>query len=966
MNEERLKAYRNLIQKLLSCPSGEESEILNAHQDLLDAGLVQAMLQVAEMLTKEGDQNNADFLRDVARQLAEAMENSPSNQLNFLKQVLKATSDGNGDSQIVYPLLQQNLDLLNDNLAQVLQNWATATLAEVEPEQAQGIAGVIGNFSNLIKDFPLGSRASNLETAITGYEVIATVFTRDAFPVQWAATQNNLGAAYSDRIREERAENLEKAIAAFTAALSVYTRDAFPVQWAATQNNLGNAYSDRIREERAENLEKAIAAFTAALSVRTRDALPVDWATTQNNLGNAYGDRIRGERAENLEAAIAAYTAALSVRTGDALPQNHAETQFNLGRAYQDARQFTKAKTTFTAAIETVEFLRGEIIFGSGREGDKQKLAEEYNRIYQGMAQVCLELGENDQAIEYVEQSKTRNLVELLATKHLYPKEELYANPNAYQTHCQQLDQLRRAIPSQQRQLQILMGSRESEEKYGDEIEQQRQHLHDLRQQRNSLLQEINQIDSSFKFTQQVEPIPFREIQALTNEHAAIVEWYIFNDCFRTFIIIHSTEQDSPGETPGGDGRKQPIVWSSTSEDLSKLENWGNEYLRRYYESQQAYAEFKAVERGYKRAKTAAEKQQLQQELESKQQEWEEIQRQWEAGMGELLQQLAEILHLQDILHILDQTSETIDQLILIPHRYLHLFPLHALPLPDQEDKCLLDKFKRGVRYAPSCQLLQLSQMQQRTDFSRLFAIQNPTEDLIYTDLEVEAICSFFPEPKPEVLASRNASETYLKSNQNFPLAHCTHFSCHGYFNPTSPLESSILLAESQSSEEAKKKGLEDGYLTLAEIFGLSLDQCRLVTLSACETGMTEFTRTSDEYIGLPSGFIFAGSPSVVSSLWIVNQFSTAFLMIKFYENLKESLTQNPTLETGNVAVALNQAQIWLRDVNKEQLEVWTMKLPLDRTWKRHLRRQFFGKMDANSKPFQETFHWAGFCAIGK
>jgi hypothetical protein len=48
-------------------------------------------------------------------------------------------------------------------------------------------------------------------------------------------THNNLGEAYQDRIRGERAENLEQAIAAYEAALEVYTRKAFPEDWAMTQ-----------------------------------------------------------------------------------------------------------------------------------------------------------------------------------------------------------------------------------------------------------------------------------------------------------------------------------------------------------------------------------------------------------------------------------------------------------------------------------------------------------------------------------------------------------------------------------------------------------------------------------------------------------------------------------------------------------------------------------------------------------
>jgi CHAT domain-containing protein len=102
--------------------------------------------------------------------------------------------------------------------------------------------------------------------------------------------------------------------------------------------------------------------------------------------------------------------------------------------------------------------------------------------------------------------------------------------------------------------------------------------------------------------------------------------------------------------------------------------------------------------------------------------------------------------------------------------------------------------------------------------------------------------------------------------------------------------------------------------LTLGEIFGLNLSQCRLVTLSACETGLTDPTSLSDEYIGLPSGFLYAGSPSVVSSLWTISYISTAFLITKFYNDLQQGVS---------VAVALNQAQRWLRDATGDELQQW-------------------------------------------
>nr|MDJ0775375.1 CHAT domain-containing protein [Mastigocoleus sp. MO_167.B18] len=389
------------------------------------------------------------------------------------------------------------------------------------------------------------------------------------------------------------------------------------------------------------------------------------------------------------------------------------------------------------------------------------------------------------------------------------------------------------------------------------------------------------------------------DIQSLIDERTAIVEWYITGEKILTFFVTHH--------------HPEPQVWQSSTEDLTNLVNWEKEYLESYDTNLQ----------------------------------------QWIIELETRLQKLAKILHLDKIISLVPKECS---RLILIPHLLLHIFPLHALPVSPQlgrraggEGKYLLDLFPRGVQYAPSCQLLKLAQNQQRPDFRNLFAIQNPTEDLIYTDLEVETIRSFFP--NAEVLAKESASEASLKLHQNLPLANCVHFSCHGTFNTISPLESHLVLAEDEANTE-------DGYLTLAEIFELSLQQCRLVTLSACETGFI-LPSLSDEYIGLPNGFLFAGSPSVVSSLWTVNDLSTAFLMIKFYQNLTSGGGGVP------VAIALQTAQQWLRDATKEKLQEWVKKLSLNSTKKGTIRRQINYKM-TGEKPFNSPYHWAAFTAVGK
>jgi CHAT domain-containing protein len=304
----------------------------------------------------------------------------------------------------------------------------------------------------------------------------------------------------------------------------------------------------------------------------------------------------------------------------------------------------------------------------------------------------------------------------------------------------------------------------------------------------------------------------------------------------------------------------------------------------------------------------------------------------------------------------------------------LHLFPLHALPLNSLENY-LLDYFPDGVQYAPSCQLLQLSQkvaQQQNSSLHRLFAIQNPTKDLDFTDIEVEAIKDNF-NPREIISqdkASKNAFDLAANSD-TLRLAECVHFSCHGYFHAPAPLSSYLTLADSLVPSDLpanRNPGEATRYLawrdnkdvdlqkclTLGEIFALNLQQCRLVTLSACETGLTDWRQLTDEYIGLASGFLIAGSPSIVSSLWLVNDLSTCLLMIKFYQNLQTGLS---------IAKALNNAQCWLRDVEKEELQRWTQELPLSPGKRLSLEGCL---STANNKPFHSPEHWAAFCMIGQ
>ncbi|MGK7898127.1 MAG: CHAT domain-containing protein, partial [Xenococcus sp. (in: cyanobacteria)] len=261
-------------------------------------------------------------------------------------------------------------------------------------------------------------------------------------------------------------------------------------------------------------------------------------------------------------------------------------------------------------------------------------------------------------------------------------------------------------------------------------------------------------------------------------------------------------------------------------------------------------------------------------------------------------------------------------------------------------------------------------------------------EDLFYTDLEVITIQQYF---NPRDILIKQAATKSAFNQQSFNQIHCSHFSCHGYFNVNNPLQSALILANAEicteikpkvnNSEDYKTFPFRDGKrtdpskcLTLENIFKLDLPLCRLVTLSACETGLTDAKSLSDEYIGLPSGFLFAGSPNVVSSLWTVSDLSTAFLMMKFYESL---LDKNQHI---SVTVALKKAQKWLQkltvqeysnQLNNCQQIIEKVKQQLDSKEFQRLmdiiedEQYRIKKLQVNHRLFQDPFYWAAFIAIG-
>jgi CHAT domain-containing protein len=214
-------------------------------------------------------------------------------------------------------------------------------------------------------------------------------------------------------------------------------------------------------------------------------------------------------------------------------------------------------------------------------------------------------------------------------------------------------------------------------------------------------------------------------------------------------------------------------------------------------------------------------------------------------------------------------------RLVIAPHRALHYVPFHAL-----YDGANYVIERREICYTPNAGVLQYCLARPPRAPRRAILLGVPDQQAPRVRDEVSSLVSLFP----ETAAFLDNQATLAALKEQAPTADVLHLACHGQFRPDNPLFSSLRLA--------------DGWLTVRDAYNLDLPG-GLVTLSACETGMSALA-PGDELIGLARGFLSAGAASLVVSLWTVDDESTAMLMTHFYTRLRAG---------DGPAAALRQAQ---------------------------------------------------------
>jgi tetratricopeptide (TPR) repeat protein len=211
------------------------------------------------------------------------------------------------------------------------------------------------------------------------------------------------------------------------------------------------------------------------------------------------------------------------------------------------------------------------------------------------------------------------------------------------------------------------------------------------------------------------------------------------------------------------------------------------------------------------------------------------------------------------------------DQLVIVPHGRLHGLPFHAF---HDGTSYLVDRY--AITVAPSAAVLQACRQAARPIGDRALVIGIDDPGLPCVPREVEAVAATWPAARI-AQGPRATSRVLRRHGGTFDVL---HLATHGVFRADNPAFSSIKLA--------------DAWLTVRDLAEIARG-VQLVTLSACETGVSGIT-AGDEMVGLTRGLLSAGCSAVVASLWTVSDESTALLMERFYASLRVGLPPSAAL----------------------------------------------------------------------
>lgn len=767
----------------------------------------------------------------------------------------KAIDYYNQALSLIKPLGDRNGEVtLINNIAKIYDAWGEKQKALDYFNQALEILKTTGNrqgeaiiFSNLGFLYDsLGDR----KTAINYYNQALVIAREVSHRLTEATALNNLGLAY-DGLGET-----ETALDYYHQALPLLVEMGNRNGEAGILNNIGTLYDNQNQHQKAlEYYNKALPLFQATGN-RSGEA------TTLTNIGEVYDDLGDSPKAINY------YNQALLLRREVGDVSGEAATLYNLATAQQKQGNLTEALANIEASLKIVEDLRGNIASSELRTSyfaSIQDLYQFYIDLLMQFHQQNPTQGYDGKALHASERSRARTLLEILTEANIDIRQGV--EPQLLQQERTLQIQLNR-LEKQRLQLANSNASQAQKSAIQKQIDQL---LQDYRQ----LTEKIRSSNPNYAALTQPKPLTLEQIQQqILDEETILLQYALGKE--RSYVWVVSKSKISSYKLP----------------ERSKIETAVRNFI----------LALPYQERANRIVNTANVLSEL------------------------ILQPVATELDKKRLLIVADGALQYVpfSALTLTPENYQPLILQHEIiNLPSASTLAIIRQQTQNRQPAtktiailadPVFSLDDERLKQQSTSQPENLPVEIQQlsraasevginwQRLLGTRREAETIISLIPEKERSQVFDFQASREAAINPQlaNYQII---HFATHGFANTENPALSGLVM-----SLVDEGGNWQNGYLRLNDIFNLNLP-AELVVLSACQTALGANIR-GEGLVSLTRGFMYAGTPRVMASLWYVDDAATADLMSKFYTKLlQEKLSPLAALRTAQIEMW--QTQQW-------------------------------------------------------
>jgi CHAT domain-containing protein/Tfp pilus assembly protein PilF len=653
-----------------------------------------------------------------------------------------------------------------------------------------------------------------------------------------------------------------------------------------------------INEARGEKA-KALELYERALSLNREKQNRLQIAVTLNNIGFIHESN--GER----QKALAYYLEALPISQGAEIPAEVIRSLHNIARVLRDLGSLSDARDRIEQAINLIETLREQVGTRQLRESyfaTVQKSYELYIDVLMLLNKQRPGHGLNEAALQVSEQARARSLREMLAESRADLRKDITP---------QLLDReraLQQELNSKAARQQTLLSGTPSQE----ETERLARDLRSLRLEYDEVQRQISESAPHYAALTQAQAVTSKEIQQqLLDKDTALLEYALGDD--RSYVWLVTTEKIISHELP-----PRTVIEKAARQAYELL------VMRQTLELSNP----KKFEDRVMRVKKAEEQFRVE----------------------------AKVLSQMILSPIASELKQS--RLVIVSSGALQYLPFAALPFPELIRKSGSRGRQPGtiVPLVEKCEVINLPSVstlselrkeiaERRTAPKTIAVIANPVfapDDtrfslanraggrtsrspgfagtllpswklggsekeipaLPFSEREGIEIIKLAPKDSSLLAMGFDANRALLESNllNDYRII---HFATHGIMIDEHPELSGLIL--SLYNQDGKK--MDNGFLRMHDIYKLKLN-ADMVVLSACQTGIGKEIK-GEGLVGLTRGFMYAGAPRVVASLWKVDDAATAILMGHFYRGLfQDKLSPSAALRQAQLKI-MRQNQRW-------------------------------------------------------